>query len=454
MTGHPRDHGDAVSRHPRDREGAVSRHPRDREGAVSRHPRDRERAVSRHPRDRAIDAARAYAIVGVVAGHWLVTGLVPGPDGLRTASPLAAMPALAPATWVLQTLGLFFFAGGYAAVRSRSRAPAGRSGPPRPGGAGRRLVLPVLALLGAWALVLFVGAALGVSATTLGTIGGLVVGPLWFLLPYLALRAATGPLSAVVARLGAVTALPPIAVVAAADLGLLPGTVAVPAAWAVPWLLGMSLAARRPGSGASGIDQSCVSARGNGCLGALLALGGGAALAALVVFAGYPASAVGVPGGGRSNLSPPSLAAVALAVSQIGVFLMVRAPLARVLARDRYWRPVAALNRVAVPVYLRHQSVLLAVAGAASLADPAVPGLLTAPTRAGWVIDRVAWLPVLALVLAFVAGERRHGDPGYFKRGLRGTLFDGSTSPDLPTEVIAVRDSDPPSRGRAARQPL
>ena len=396
--------------------------------------------MSGHPRDRTIDAARAYAIVGVVAGHWLVTGLVAGPDGLRTASPLAAMPALAPATWALQTLGLFFFAGGYAAaLPGRSEQPhPGRPGQSRLGRLGRRVVRPVLALLGAWAFVLFAGAAFGVPAATLGTIGRLVVGPLWFLAPYLALAAATGPLRVAVARLGAVTALPPIAVVAAADLGLLPGAVAVPAAWAVPWLLGMSLAARQ--------NRTNV--------GVLYALGGAAALAAFVLVAGYPVSAVGVPGGGRSNLSPPSLAAVALAVGQIGVFLVVRAPLARVLARDRYWRPVAALNRVAVPVYLRHQSVLLAVAGAASLADPAAPGLLTAPAGAGWVIDRVAWLPVLALVLAFVTRERRHGEPGYFKHDLRGTLFDGSTSPDLPTEVIAVRDSDPPSRGRAARQPL
>ncbi|MGW4945908.1 hypothetical protein ACWEOZ_30500, partial [Actinoplanes sp. NPDC004185] len=90
--------------------------------------------MSAAPRDRTIDAVRAYAIVGVVAGHWLVTGLVPGPDGVTTASPLAAMPGAAPATWLLQTLGLLFFAGGYsAACSTRARRPAaGSTATPRP----------------------------------------------------------------------------------------------------------------------------------------------------------------------------------------------------------------------------------------------------------------------------------------------------------------------------------
>jgi hypothetical protein len=61
-------------------------------------------------RDRAVDALRALAIAGVIGGHWLVTALVPGSAGgvqvLRDTSPLAAMPALAPASWIFQTLAL------------------------------------------------------------------------------------------------------------------------------------------------------------------------------------------------------------------------------------------------------------------------------------------------------------------------------------------------------------
>src|SRR4051794_34103531 len=192
----------------------------------------------RAPRDRTIDAARAVAIAGVVAGHWLVTGLVPGPDGLTTASPLTTMPGAAPVSWVLQTLGLFFFAGGYSA------ACASGGGTARFG----RLLRPVLALLAGLALVVLAGAALGTPAATLRTVTSLVVSPLWFLAPYLVLRAATGPLRRVIHRIGAAAVvLPLIATVAAVDLGLLPAPVSVLAAWAVPWLLGMIVAGREAG---------------------------------------------------------------------------------------------------------------------------------------------------------------------------------------------------------------
>ncbi|HEX2774524.1 MAG TPA: acyltransferase family protein, partial [Micromonosporaceae bacterium] len=74
-------------------------------------------------RDRSIDALRTLAIAGVVLGHWLVTAVVPeSADGWRVDSPLRTLPWLVPATWLLQTLGLFFFVAGYAAARSAATA--------------------------------------------------------------------------------------------------------------------------------------------------------------------------------------------------------------------------------------------------------------------------------------------------------------------------------------------
>jgi hypothetical protein len=371
-------------------------------------------------RDRTIDAARAFAIVGVVAGHWLVTGLVSGPDGVTVASPLSAMPALAPATWFLQTLGLLFFAGGYAAARRPEAQPGARRSRARRGVG--RLVWPVLGLLAGWALILLAAAALGMPTATLHTIARLVVSPLWFLAPYLALSAATGPLRRVVRRVGAAAVLPLIATVAAGDLGLLPWPFVLPAAWAIPWLLGMLLAGKdethSPGPAGRLWPVGAWA-------GAALFLGGATVLTALVLLAGYPASAVGVPGDGRSNLDPPSLAAVALAVLQIGVFLLLRHPLARLLGHERAWRPVAGLTGGAVGVYLLHQSVLLAVAGAAALVDPAMPGLLTAPDSPQWAWQRLAWLPVLGCFLALLL-RSRYGEPDYLGCRSRGTISDGS----------------------------
>ena len=87
---------------------------------------------------------------------------------------------------------------------------------------------------------------------------------------------------------------------------------------------------------------------------------------------------------------------------------------------------MTALNRVAVPVYLGHRSVLLAVSGTAALVNPMMPGLLTAPGNPSWAGHRLAWLPVLAAILAVATRGRHHGEPDYLKHRLRGTLFPGS----------------------------
>jgi hypothetical protein len=379
---------------------------------MTAHTEQRERQKGLLKRDPSIDAVRAWAIIGVVGGHWLVTGLVIGPDGvLRQASPLTAMPAFAPVTWVLQTLGLFFFAGGYAAARSLGR--------PRPL-VPARLLRPVAALAGALALGLAAGSALGVPTATLHTVAKLVASPLWFLVPYLLLAPATAVLARLVDRAGVVVALPAVAVVAASDAALVPGWLAVGAAWSVPWILGVALARGRLAAGAAmAMDDVALArgrlaagaatamddvalARGRLAVGAAMTVGGVAAMAVLIAGCGYPASAVGVPGDGRSNLAPPSLLAVALAVAQIGLFLLLRARFAR-----RSGAVIAWLNRSAVPVYLGHQSVLLLVAAAAALVDRRAPGLLSAPDGPVWAAQRILWLPVLTAVLVGVARAQR-----------------------------------------------
>ena len=155
--------------------------------------------------------------------------------------------------------------------------------------------------------------------------------------------------------------------------------------------------------------------------GVLLLAAGVVTGAVLVLGAEYPVSAVGVPGETRSNLNPPSLFAVALAVAQIGAFLLVRAgcrtrphrvrrPTDRHAARrdapdrgdagGRTGWLVRAVNRAALPIYLGHQSVLIAVTTGVALFSPAAPGLLTPPSGTGWVLHRLAWLPVFAVLLA------------------------------------------------------
>ncbi|MFF7767408.1 acyltransferase [Streptomyces massasporeus] len=360
---------------------------------------DRIGAATPPGRDRAVDALRAVAVLGVVLGHWLVTALVSDGRTLRTASPLQHMPWLAPISWMFQTLAVFFLVGGHVATRGHASARA-RGVPYHQWLTGRltRLFKPVAAVLGLWTVAAL---ALLLSGTEFGTVRTLVklaLAPLWFLLVFAGLTAAT-PL------LTRLNPLWPLAVVLHVDLlrfglGGPPwlGWVNVAAAWAVPYTLGAAwtrgeLERRRAGW--------------------ILLGAGAAATAALVAWAGYPAAMVGVPGGGMSNLDPPSLAVVTFGLAQCGLALLLRERLRHATRRPVAWAAVALVNLSAMTVFLWHQTALMATTATGLLAGR-LPGLHTPPDGLGWIGVRLLWLPVFALALtvcwsAFRSFERGGG---------------------------------------------
>ena len=346
-------------------------------------------------RDRAVDALRALAIAGVIGGHWLVTALVLGQSSggavLSDNSPLASMPWLAPLSWVFQTLAVFFLVGGYSAARSyrggylpwlRKRLI--------------RLARPVAALVAVWIPVTIGMILAGVPATTVRTLLFLVISPLWFLGVYAGLTALTPAALWLVRRFGAWAAVFPAAVVAVTDLVRfgLPGIgqhglawvgwVNVAAGWLVPYLLGLAWARG--------------SLRGRR-VPALMLAGGAAATAALIAWAGYPASMVGVNGAHISNLNPPTLAAVSFGIAQCGLALLLRDRLARLMRRPLAWAGIALVNLSAMTLFLWHQTAFVTVTSLGLLAGR-VPGLLTAPTDGLWIAERLAWLPVFAITLS------------------------------------------------------
>ncbi|WP_404815608.1 acyltransferase [Streptomyces thermolineatus] len=353
-------------------------------------------------RDRALDGLRALALLSVPAGHWLLGGLVLAPDGsLRNASPLSAMPFLAPASWFLQMLGIFFLVGGAASVLSLRRA-AGRGVPVSVWLRARvaRLGRPVLAVTAAWAVLLPVLHAAGVPAGTLRTAAVLVVQPLWFVGIYLVLTALTPCCAAAADRLGGWTAAPLLLCVAVVDLlrygpwaqsvpswtglvNLVPG-------WLFAYQLGVAWGGGRIGR------------RG----GWVLLTGGVAMFAVLLVAFGYPASMVGVPGAARANSHPPSLLVIALAGAQCGAAVLLRDRIGRWLRRPGLWAPVVVLNLSAMTVLCWHQSAMLAVAVPGGLLST-VPGLTAPPDSLGWVAARLCWLPVFAGVLVAVGSRVR-----------------------------------------------
>ncbi|GGX13858.1 acyltransferase [Streptomyces malachitofuscus] len=344
-----------------------------------------------------MDALRAGAVLGVVLGHWLVTALVADGRTLRTASPLQHLPWLAPVSWTFQTLAVFFLVGGHVATRSYGSARA-RGVPYHRWLRARlaRLFTPVAAVLALWTAVALALVLSGTEYATTRTLVKLALSPLWFLLVFAVLTAAT-PL------LTRLHPLWPLAVVLHVDLlrfglgapdGI--GLLNVAAGWLVPYTLGAAW------------TRGELERRRSGWI---LLVAGSAATAVLVARAGYPASMVGVPGAGISNLDPPTLAVVTFGLAQCGLALLLRDPLRRAMRRPVAWAAVALVNLSAMTVFLWHQTALMATTATGLLAGR-LPGLHTVPDGLGWVAARLVWLPVFALALALCWAAFRHWERG------------------------------------------
>ncbi|MFH8927535.1 acyltransferase [Streptomyces pristinaespiralis] len=362
-------------------------------------------------RDRALDGLRALALLAVPTGHWLLGGFTLDTDGaLHNASPLTAFGFFAPVSWVLQMLGVFFLVGGHASVLSYHR---------RTGTTGAwlrqrvaRLGRPVLGVTAVWAVLILVLWWLGVPADTLRTGSTLVVQPLWFVGVYTLVTALTPYCVRAARRMGAWAAAPLLLTVAVVDLLRYgPYADAVPAwlgivnilpGWLFAYQLGVSWGEGRVGR-----------RRAWGLL-----IGGVALFALLLLVLDYPSSMVGVPGEARTNSHPPSLLVLALAAAQSGAAMLLHGRLGRLLRRPGLWAPVVVVNLSAMTILCWHQTAMLAAAVPASFLGE-IPGLTTPPDSLGWILARVAWLPVFACLLALIARRARVFETPW-QRGARG----------------------------------
>nr|WP_202447331.1 acyltransferase [Streptomyces sp. SID5468] len=370
-------------------------------------------------RDRAVDVLRALAISGVVLGHWLVSAVVLQAGGhLGGDSPLHHMPAFTPVSWLLQPLAVFFLVGGrvgahsYTAARRRGQGYRGWLA-----GRMRRLLRPAVPMVTVWGLVLLGLAVAGVAHETVHTLMWLAFSPLWFFGVYVVLTAAT-PL---VCRYPGRVAVGAAVLVAALDLaraltGAAGWTETVRqandvAGWLVPYALGAWWAA-------GGFVRRRYAA-------GMLA-GGVLATVALVVWGGYPASMVGVPGQALSNLNPPTLAAVCFGLAQCGAALLLAAPLRRLVGQPGgggpaipaaealrarpgqfVWAAVALLNLSAITVFLWHQTAMLTTTLVSLGLGAHLFALHTSPDTPLWPLARLGWCLLFALVLAgFLAAFR------------------------------------------------
>jgi hypothetical protein len=366
-------------------------------------------------RERALDGLRALAIAGVVLGHWLVTALVLwGDGGLRVSSPLKHLPGLAPASWALQTLALFFLVGGYVAARGLRRARERAAGTSGGSGAadaewlrGRllRLGRPVVLALAAWGVLAAGLAAAGTPAATVRTGLLLALQPLWFIAVYLAVTTLTRWAVAADARFGAAAVAAPLAVAAACDAARFgPWGGHVPDAWGYAAVLPVWQAAYQAGVA---WESGRLGRRGAGVL-----LAAGAVGLAVLPQLGYPVSVVGVPGAERSNSAPPTLMLPALGFVQIGAAVLLRGPVERLLRHPVPWAATVLVNVGALTVFCWHLTAVVLVSAAGAAVGGVLPGLTDTPDGPGWLLARACWAGAFALVLAALwAAARRFEGP-------------------------------------------
>ncbi|MGL5930449.1 MAG: acyltransferase family protein [Dermatophilaceae bacterium] len=386
MTGipHPEAHRDA---HSDVRPGVPGATPR-----PSQSPDD----PAPYGRDRSVDAVRAAAIAVVVVWHTTLSLLHVDDGRLVMPGPVDAVPGGWLATWLLQVMPVFFAVGGFVHLTGRRSAPTSREFLRR---RARRLGRPLAPFVLCWALTEVVLRLTG--QPPLAALAPGVLAPLWFLLVYAAAAALTPVTAAWHEHWGARVVVIGGLVLAALDALRVAGVPALGVATtALVWLLCHQLGYLwRDGV----LDAP----------GRHLPLGV-AAVAALALLTGpgpYPASMV-ASAQHESNMLPTTLPVLVVGVLQVCVVLAVRPVLARMLRRPWCWRPVIAVNVVAMSTYLWHMPVVaLLVWGWRAAIGPLPP-----EPDAAWWWTRPAWfvlvvvllLPVLRVVRRWdLAGEVR-----------------------------------------------
>jgi len=134
---------------------------------------------------------------------------------------------------------------------------------------------------------------------------------------------------------------------------------------------------------------------------------GSAGLAAAVTVGPYPTSMVGLPGDEISNMAPPTVALMAQGLAIIGVAVLVREPMNRVLHRPRVWKLVVTAGTFAMTAFLWHLTAVLITLLTARLLGVTLPGVGTAAwwwTRPVWFV--VLAIPTAVLVAIFVRFDR------------------------------------------------
>lgn len=353
-------------------------------------------------RDRYVDALRAFSIVTVVCGHWFMA--VPTYDGTTfgATNALSSRHGMWLLTWVFQVMPLFFFVGGFSnAVTLDACARRGEGYASFLQARTQRLLRPMLVMLLVWICITLTLSTIGVSGSTLHAITTGVAQPLWFLGVYLLLIAFAPVMYRLHCRYAARVVIALIAIVVLVDVVRFQA--GIEGAGFVNYFV-IWLCVQQFGFFYKDGSLTRFSAHAHGAI----ALAGLLMLIVLVTVFGYPGSMVGQPGDKFSNMNPPTLAILALTIWQIGIAMLLRKSISRLLQEKRAWTKVIGANVFSMTLYLWHMTAL--IVSVAVWYPLGLPQFSAGSWE--WFFTRPIWFtivaaPLAALCMVFVRFDQR-----------------------------------------------
>ena len=308
-------------------------------------------------RDRYVDFLRVAALVSVMCGHFLMAGVMRGAgDQIVVTNSLVEVPPAQLLTWVFQVLPVFFMVGGFSNLTGLDSLER-RAGDPKVYAdfaltRCRRLLEPTRAFVTFGVLAGVLVEVSGPSNESMEFALRLIGQPLWFVGIYLVVISLAPLMLRLHRRHGIRVVVALVVLVVLVDVVRLSfdltivGYLNFVLVWLTVHQLGFFYA---EGS----LMRPSVAWP--------MAVGGLTTAVVLVAALVYPLSMVSLPGERVSNLAPPSVALLALAIGQIGVLMLVRDPVSRWLQRPRVWTSVVFANGIVMTAFLWHLTAIVVV---------------------------------------------------------------------------------------------
>ncbi len=354
--------------------------------------RNVDKAVDSTPphRNRVVDGWRVVALLFVIFGHWISASIWVLPNGdILAGNTLEWFPAAEHLTWIFQVMPIFFLAGGFANAAALSNdPPVARIWTTM---RIRRLFTPVVPLILVWVvLVLVLRPFIPDNVLHAGTLSATL--PVWFIAVYLIMVV----LSPITFRWWQRSGLVSVAILAACAICLdvlrfrydvtWVGWINYLFVWAFVHQLGFAWHHREK----SGWGVSPVA----GVVAMVVGLG---VLVATTAADWYPTSMVTIPGGGISNMTPPTFANGFLAIAQGGLIVATMAIARRLTQRRAVWRFVVAISAAMMTLYLWHLTSL-SLLGAAGIFIGDGWLFSFEPGTTSWWLLRVPFFVILAAI--------------------------------------------------------